>query len=182
MTTHADGSVPAAHQPERYRATALELLERSARRTPDAIAAVDEKRSCAYGELFEMSQRAGSALIARRAVTQAEETAAAAQLGSGVPRAVILFMEKRVDALAAMMGALMAGGFYVPVDPMVPEERAASIYETISAGSPAPIVVTCADTAEELERLGAAPRFCVPKSSSATTSMMRRSPEQQHRS
>ncbi|HJG37304.1 amino acid adenylation domain-containing protein [Enorma phocaeensis] len=153
MTTHASGSAPAAHQPERYRATALELLERSARRTPDAIAAVDEKRSCTYGELFEMSQRAGSALIAQQANAQAQEAAAPARRATSGPRAVILFMEKRVDALAAMMGALMAGGFYVPVDPMVPEERAASIYETISAGSPAPIVVTCADTAEQARRV-----------------------------
>lgn len=93
------------------RRNVLTYLEEDALRHPEKCAVEEEDRSCTYGQLLEMSRQAGSALAA---------------LGAQ-HRAVMVFMEKGIDALAVMFGALQAGGFYVPVDPHIPAERLALI-------------------------------------------------------
>lgn len=82
-------------------------LEQSAHRCPDKIAVVDGDTSWTYQQLLEHSKRAGTALCQLKAQR----------------RAVVLVMEKSAQALALMMGALMAGAYYVPVDPQSPAQR-----------------------------------------------------------
>ncbi|AEB06565.1 amino acid adenylation domain protein [Coriobacterium glomerans PW2] len=96
--------------------SALTFLERSATRHADARAAVDENGSLTYAELLDRSRRVGSALLAR----------------DGAPRPVIVFMEKSIDALSTMLGALFSGSFYVPLDPTTPPERARAVFSTLS--------------------------------------------------
>ena len=48
-------------------------------------------------------------------------------------------MEKGIDALSVMFGALCAGGFYVPVDPQVPAERLARIVGVLQIRSLLPM-------------------------------------------
>ncbi|MCI8367931.1 MAG: D-alanine--poly(phosphoribitol) ligase [Eggerthellaceae bacterium] len=104
----------------------LAYLEEDVRRHPEKCAVEEEDRRCSYGELLELSQRAGSGLAAFGAQH----------------RAVMIFMEKGIDALAVMMGALQAGGFYVPVDPHIPAERLALIAGVLED----PIVVVSEET------------------------------------
>ena len=109
------------------RRNVLTYLEDDARRHPEKCAVEEEHRSCSYGELLQMSRCVGSALAAMEARG----------------RAVMVFMEKGIDALATMMGALQAGAFYVPVDPHIPAERLALIAGVLEE----PVVVVSEETA-----------------------------------
>ena len=89
----------------------LQYLEESARLHPDSPAVIDEGGTTTYAQLHATSRRVGSALAK-----------------SGVrSHGVIVAMEKSADALAAQLGAMYAGGFYVPVDPETPAERLEAI-------------------------------------------------------
>lgn len=162
----AHGATSAPH--ERYRvSTPLSYLERAARIRPESVAVVDETGSCTYRELEAMSERMGSALLeARAALTEAGGTAAASTSAAAPaapalcavptrPQPVVIFMEKSTHMLAAFLGTLMAGGFYVPVDPGTPVERAASIFDTLSSDGATPLVVANKETNE-------AARACFP--------------------
>lgn len=150
---------------EQYRvSTPLSYLERAARTRPESVAVVDETGSYTYRELEAMSERVGSALLkARAALTEASGTAAASTsaaapapcAGPTRPQPVVIFMEKSTHMLAAFLGTLMAGGFYVPVDPGTPVERAASIFDTLSSDSAIPLVIASKETSE-------AARVCFP--------------------
>lgn len=120
------------------RRNVLTYLEDDAARHPEKCAVEEEERSCTYGQLLEFSRQTGSALAA---------------LGAQ-HRAVMVFMEKGIDALAVMLGALQAGGFYVPVDPHIPAERLALIASVLEG----PIVVASDETMPlALEALGQQP-------------------------
>ena len=93
------------------RRSVLSYLEDDAVRHSGRCAVIDEGGSCTYEQLRLRARKAGSAL---------------AEAGAR-HRAVVVYMEKGIDALSAMFGALYAGGFYVPVDPQVPTERLARI-------------------------------------------------------
>lgn len=121
------------------RRNVLTYLEDDAACHPDKRAVEEEERSCTYGQLLEFSRQAGSALAALGAQR----------------RAVMVFMEKGIDALAIMLGALQAGGFYVPVDPHIPAERLALIAGVLEG----PIVVASDETMPlALEALGQQPQ------------------------
>jgi acyl-CoA ligase (AMP-forming) (exosortase A-associated) len=89
-----------------------DFLFDSARRTPQAEALV-------YG-----AQRLDYAALAR-----AVEGAAGALLGAGVgPRErVAVFLEKRIENVAVMFGAALAGAVFVPVNPQLKPEQVAHI-------------------------------------------------------
>lgn len=108
------------------RRSVLSYLEDDAARNPERCAVIDETGSCTYAELRTRARQAGSAL---------------AELGAH-HRAVVVYMEKGIDALSVMFGALYAGGFYVPVDPLVPAERLARIMGVLEN----PLVVCTPDT------------------------------------
>lgn len=93
----------------------LAYLEEGARSYPQRCAVVDAEGECSYAELRMRSRKAGSAL-ANRGVRR---------------RAVVVYMEKSIDALSAMLGALYAGGFYVPVDPRAPVQRLSRICDAL---------------------------------------------------
>ena len=114
-------------------------LEHSAARRPQAVALIDGDTSWTYAELLEQSKRAGTALARHHALH----------------RGVVLVMEKGASMLALMMGTLMAGGYYVPVDPLAPLGRLHKIIERLGN----PLVIT-ADESPELE---------LPEASQATT-------------
>ncbi len=140
----------------RGRATPLAFLERAVRRAPGKTAIVDESGSCTYAELDRRSRRIASALIelaAQDAAARAHDAGDGPDAASGpaasAPRPVALFMEKSSWMAAAFLGTLMAGGFYVPIDPSVPAERAQRILDTLGEGT---LVVTCAESAEAARR------------------------------
>ena len=132
--------------------TPIEYLERSARLFPSKTAVIDEFGTCTYAELLERSRAIAQGLLAADARSSASgnpEIRTAGSVNAPAPQPAVVFMEKRIDMLASFLGALMAGCFYVPVDPSVPAERARNVYATLANGKPSengPIVIANADT------------------------------------
>jgi acyl-CoA ligase (AMP-forming) (exosortase A-associated) len=89
-----------------------DLIFDTARRTPEAPA-------LAYGE-----QRLDYAALA-----SAVQAAAGALLAAGVERGerVAVYLEKRIENVAAMFGASLAGAVFVPVNPLLKAEQVAHI-------------------------------------------------------
>ena len=84
------------------------LFEQCAARFPDHPAVVFEGESLSYRELNRRANRVAHAL---------------ASLQIGPESRVGLFMERSVDAVAALLGILKAGGAYVPLESSMPAER-----------------------------------------------------------
>ncbi|HSF40966.1 MAG TPA: amino acid adenylation domain-containing protein [Thermoanaerobaculia bacterium] len=123
------GSAPA---PE---ATAYELFEAQARRTPEAVALVAPGLLRTYGELA-----AGADRLARRLRS----------LGVGPESLVGLAIERSPAMVEAVLGILAAGGAYVPLDPSHPAERLAFM------ASDAGLSLLVAEK-RQIEELGALP-------------------------
>jgi amino acid adenylation domain-containing protein len=89
-----------------------QLVEDSADRDSDRWAVSDEREELSYGQLDVRANRTARAL---------------AELGVGRGDRVAIWLNKSVQAVAVMQGALRLGAAYVPVDPMSPPRRAATI-------------------------------------------------------
>lgn len=105
---------------------ATELLDARARRSPKKTAVIDEHMQITFSELQERARRIGSALIAHGL--------------DGKP--VVVVLEKGIDALAAQLGVLYAGGCYVPIDPVAAPARLAPVCRTLES----PVIITDAAT------------------------------------
>jgi amino acid adenylation domain-containing protein len=88
------------------------LVADSAERQPERTAITDERGELTYGELDALADRIARAL---------------AELGVRRGDRVAIWLNKSVQAVAAMQGVLRLGAAYVPVDPMSPRSRAATI-------------------------------------------------------
>lgn len=88
--------------------TILDMLERTAGVRPDQAAFLDPLKSITFSELVDRSRRLGTYLAGR--------------IAFGSP--VAFYMEKSVDALCGMFGAVYAGGFYSFIDVRQPAARA----------------------------------------------------------
>ncbi|HEX6913580.1 MAG TPA: amino acid adenylation domain-containing protein, partial [Longimicrobium sp.] len=85
-----------------------ELFEAQVERTPHAVAVVFEDSALSYGELNRRANRLAHHLRTR---------------GVGPDTRVGLCVERGLDMMVAILGALKAGGTYVPLDPAYPAER-----------------------------------------------------------
>lgn len=95
----------------------LDYLEESAKRYPEKTAFADENTSCTFKELRECSLKIGSALAEKDMVR----------------KPVAVFMEKSTRTIAAFMGIVRAGGFYVLIDVKQPAYRIHQILEVLQA-------------------------------------------------
>lgn len=111
----------------------LEYLEQSAAKYPDKTAFADEESSCSWKELKERAQRIGSALAGRTM--------------PGSPIAV--WMEKSVDTVAAFLGIVYAGCFYVMLDKKQPIQRIRQILDTLEQ----PLIITDENGEKEQEKI-----------------------------
>lgn len=93
----------------------LEWLERTALRCPDKIAVDDGNVVLSFEELRDLARRMGSGL--------AKETPPG--------RPVAVYLSKSSLVLAAMMGVVYAGCFYVMIDPEQPKERVRRICDVL---------------------------------------------------
>ncbi len=98
----------------------LEMLERSARNNPDAVAFADPDNEITYSALVHQAKQVGTFF-----------------LKGGVKDAsgIAFFMEKSVAATIVMFGAVYANAFYSFIDVRQPAERARKILETLSPAS-----------------------------------------------
>jgi acyl-CoA ligase (AMP-forming) (exosortase A-associated) len=93
-----------------------DIIFDAARRSPDAEALVDGDRRLSYSELAE-SVRHGAARLLGNGVGG----------GIGAGERVAVYLEKRIEAVAAMFGAAAAGAVLVPVNPLLKAEQVAYI-------------------------------------------------------
>lgn len=105
------------------------------REMPDAPAIIEEHRVLTYAELGAAASRLAAVLRARL------------HLAPGARVAVVL--ERGADLPAAWLAILRAGGVYVPVDPVFPDERIAFMVDD----SECALVLTSASRREALQRL-----------------------------
>jgi amino acid adenylation domain-containing protein len=98
--------------------TMNELFERTAARTPDAIAVSAAGALVRYGELNRDANRIARALVDR---------------GAKPGGFVACALHRRGPAVAALMGVLKAGAAYVPIDPRYPTERIALLAKDCDA-------------------------------------------------
>ncbi|MFD8526308.1 amino acid adenylation domain-containing protein [Streptosporangium canum] len=89
-----------------------------ARRTPEAIAAVDASGSLTYGEVDRLANRLARHLVA-------------AGVGPDVPVGVLV--DRHAGLVPALLGVLRAGGAYMPLEPVYPDDRLAYMVETAGA-------------------------------------------------
>ncbi|WP_370964544.1 amino acid adenylation domain-containing protein [Amycolatopsis sp. cg9] len=108
-------------------------LAAAIREHPDRIAVSDRTRSVTYRELDGMT-RAMRAVLHEAGVSPGDR--------------VVVWLNKSIEAVAGIHGALRAGCAYVPVDPTAPAGRAAHV---IARTAPA-CVVTTPDRAREVVR------------------------------
>jgi amino acid adenylation domain-containing protein/non-ribosomal peptide synthase protein (TIGR01720 family) len=126
------GTIPLLAQAERARlqvwnATARgypadpvhRLIERQARRQPEATALVFEDRTLSYGALEARANRLAHRLIG---------------LGVGPDVAVGVLMQRSLEMAVSLLAILKAGGAYVPLDPEYPEDRLRYMLEDSGIG------------------------------------------------
>ena len=95
----------------------LELLQTTAAALPDKQAVTAPDGACTWRELWQDTERAGTALTAWAA-----------------PRTPVpVLMEKGRHALSAFFGAVQAGCFYVPLSPALPEARLRQVLDVLQA-------------------------------------------------
>ncbi len=111
----------------------LEWLEASVKNMPDKTAVADEKCQMTYRELYDNARNAAGALISLT------------EPGKAVP----VYMDKSCKAVAVFMGAVMAGCFYITLDPSHPAERIEMILDTLGAG----LMVVDEKSAKKQEKL-----------------------------
>ena len=91
-----------------------ELISRSARRAPDAIALVSGRATMAYRALDAAVRQFASGLMT---------------LGLGRGERVAIYLEKRFETVIASFGAPEAGGVFVPVNPLLKPEQVTFILQ-----------------------------------------------------
>ncbi|HEY0079206.1 MAG TPA: amino acid adenylation domain-containing protein [Pyrinomonadaceae bacterium] len=96
-----------------------ELFEEQAERTPEAVAVVYEDERLTYTELNRRANRIANYLGA---------------LGVGAETPVGIMLERSPQLIAALVGVLKAGGYYVPLDPQYPQERLSFMLEDSRVG------------------------------------------------
>src|SRR5688500_18991828 len=93
-------------------------FERIARRSPESVAVVERGGAVSYRELNATANRLARAMLER---------------SGSEPEAVGLFLEKDASLIAAMLGVLKAGKFFVFLDPSLPQMRLAALLEDSGA-------------------------------------------------
>lgn len=96
----------------------LEYLEKAAEQFPNKLSFADTNKQYTYGELLSVSKRIGSYVA-----------------GLNIKRkAVMVYMDKCADNLAAFFGSVYGGAFYVPIDSKMPVDRINKIADTLNPG------------------------------------------------
>ena len=107
----------------------LEYLEQTAPRVLEKIAIGSPEYSLTYGEIWQEAKAVGSFLHSVGLYSQS----------------VVVFMKKSPRTIAAFLGAIYAGCYYVPLDEEMPAHRIGLIFDTLN-----PQAVICDETTVNL--------------------------------
>lgn len=112
-----------------------ELFDQQVERTPDAIALTfpsldgSPEQHLTYRQLSERANQVANYLQG---------------LGVGADDCVVLYLERTIEMVVAILGVLKSGGAYVPLDPTYPRERVAYVLDDLAqqqSGVP-PVLLT----------------------------------------
>ncbi len=103
----------------------FKLFEAQADKRPDAIAILFEGESITYSELNQRANRIAHYLK---------------RIGVKEESVVPVCLERSLNLIAALLGILKAGGYYLPLDPIYPKDRIALILEDISQNGAIPSI------------------------------------------
>lgn len=95
----------------------LEFIERSAERYPDKLAVADENGGVTYSQLELMAKKIGTWI---HKMTGGEHR-----------KPVAVLLDKKPESVAAYMGVMYSGNFYVVLDAEMPDARAEAILGTL---------------------------------------------------
>ncbi|HJX53284.1 MAG TPA: condensation domain-containing protein, partial [Polyangia bacterium] len=95
-----------------------QLIEAQVEQTPDAAAVVYGKESLSFAELNARANQLAHALVTH---------------GAGPDRLVGICVERSVDMVAALLAVVKAGAAYLPLDPLLPQERLSYMLEDSGA-------------------------------------------------
>lgn len=109
----------------------LEYLEHSSDKYPDKIAYADEEFAYSFSELEKNAKAIGSGILKIEALR----------------KPVIVYMEKSPRDIAAYMGILYSGNFYIPVDTGMPKQRIELIMSNLQ-----PVAMITDDTNYEMAK------------------------------
>ena len=107
----------------------LEYLEQTAPRVPEKIAIGSPEYSLTYGEIWQEAKAVGSFLHSNGLYSQS----------------VVVFMKKSPRTIAAFLGVIYAGCYYVALDEEMPAHRIGLIFDTLK-----PQAVICDETTVNL--------------------------------
>jgi amino acid adenylation domain-containing protein len=94
----------------------LEYLQASAARVPDKLAFSDEREKLTFSDVDKRAQALGTLIAGRTGMTN---------------RPVAVLVERTAATLAAFMGALYSGNYYVPIDSQTPVKRIIGLLEQL---------------------------------------------------
>lgn len=95
----------------------LEFIENSALRYPDKLAVADENGGLTYGQMVKLSRQIGAWIYEK---TDGDKN-----------KPVAVLLDKKPESVAAYMGVVYSGNFYVVLDAEMPASRAESILGTL---------------------------------------------------
>ena len=97
----------------------LQYLEKTVANAPERIAFSSDTEALTFRQVYDQARAIGTGLL-RAGITR---------------RPVVIYMQKSPQAIAAFLGALYAGCYYVPIDESMPKARAHLIWEQLDAGA-----------------------------------------------
>lgn len=100
----------------------LDYLEKSAAKYSEKYIFRDENNSITYADFVEQSKRVGTALLKN----------------GGYKKPIAILIDRGINCLIGMFGALYCGGFYVVIDSSMPIERIKTTLSIIST----PVILT----------------------------------------
>jgi amino acid adenylation domain-containing protein len=116
--------------------TMTELIERQSLATPDAVAVLADDGALSYRELMSQARQAAVAI---------------AGAGAGPGHVVGVCAEPSLDMVVGLLGVLLAGAAYMPLDPSLPIARLAFMVTDAAAG----VVLAQCGAAEIAHQTGA---------------------------